>query len=124
MHAGVFLLRCSKTVVIIVCTLATDGVLGQQLRVSSSDCAALLSVQADLPGTSDSQGAVMVPLSIELGRHLGVPRGVVVELPLGAIITGRQPAPPPEVMAAIRRACSVRHDTLRGAGTSDVLSGR
>ena len=92
----------------------------QELRISGTDCAALLSAPADLPGWREP---VMVPLSIELGRRMGVPRGLIADVPLGAVIAGGNTGPPPEVMAAIQRACAGRRDVLRGSGTRDVLRG-
>ncbi len=120
MPCYVFLLRCSIPLAIGFSMLRGVPAIGQELRVSGADCAALLSAPADLPGWGDS---VTVPLSVELGRRMGVPRGVTADVPLGAIIVGRTNAPPPEVMAAIRRACAGRQDVLRGSGTRDVLRG-
>ena len=120
MSSYVFLLRCSIPLAISVSVLRGVPAIGQELRVSGSDCAALLSAPADLPGWGE---AVTVPLSVELGRRMGVPRGVTADVSLGAIIAGRATAPPPEVLAAIRRACAGRRDLWRGSGTRDVLRG-
>lgn len=92
----------------------------QQLRISGADCAALLSAPADLPAWREP---VLVPLTIELAGRVGVPRGATVDLPAGALIGGGASGPPPEVMAAIRRACAERGSVLRGSGTRDVLRG-